>query len=116
MVDLQTIYEDASNALFDLHIEGFWFLVTQYSPEQWQEALVAWKMVGLEKQSALFQEFLDTEGDVCADAGNPFTPPYEPSRNWQEEFEAILAAQDGGFEAFRDIVEQFRQKHGLKKP
>ena len=115
MTDLQGAYEAAWNALDAIHQEGFWFFVTQYAEDELLEAHAAMKTTGLDQHAAKFQEFLDIDGEAFAGAGLPGEPQYEPSRDWVAEFEAILDTREGGYRAFQDIVEQFRQRHGLEE-
>lgn len=115
MTDLQSTYEAAWNALDAIHQEGFWSFVTQYGEDEMHKAQAAMKATGLDQHAAKFQEFLELDGQAFAGASDPGASEYVPSRDWAAEFDAILDTREGGYEAFRDIVEGFRQRHGLEE-
>jgi len=120
MSNLADAYEYAYNGADCLYVDSFWTAVTEAGVTQAGEAelaklVAAFRTVGLEQQAVLLSTYLETDAralEKWIDHG-PHDIPFEPSRDWDAEFAAILGPE--GYAGVQKTIEQFRISHGLDK-
>lgn len=115
MSDFAEAYEYAYNGADGLYVESFWTAVTQADEAELAKWVAAFRTVGLEQQAVLLTTYLETDAralEKWMDHG-PHDIPFEPSRDWDAEFAAILGPD--GYAGVQKTIEQFRISHGLDK-